>query len=407
MNLELANELQSDMTVLTSEPLHILLIIYEWPLGSPQVIRWVNLLRYFVETGHSLTVLSAEFEKVDRPVDESLVRLMDHPNIHQHRVPAPSRDHTSREMLQWSNRATSTARQLATENQFDLVISSALPIGDTIVASRLKSGGLVPCWIADYGDPWSTSRTLGQAWWKKPIFKHIERRLLKHADALTITTETAIKSFTPIYDRHERIFVVKMGASYFHVNKDWPPPRRSIDSLNLLYTGSFYHTRRPDKIFEAICEVDDVQLTIVGNHFIDISPDIARFDIGGRVHMKGQVDQKQIVEMQGETDVLLLTAWPYPEQISGKFFEYIATNKPILYLSNHDRDIASDYIRENNNGYIAKDNPTAIAESLRQIRDDARAGRLKRPQPDRTAGFDQRAQELMRIVEQIRAPQLV
>ena len=381
--------------------MNILLVIYEWPLGSPQTIRWMNLLRYFLEEGHSLTILSAKVDIADRPVDQGLVDLVDLPTVQQYQVPARARDHTSREMLDWANRATQKAKELCAANSFDLVISSALPVGDTIIASRLKQAGLVPRWLADYGDPWSTSRTLGQAQWKKPIYKWLERRWLRHADGVIVTTETAKPSFTPIYDRHDRIFVVQMGASYFHMNKEWPPRRDEFETLRLLYTGSFYRTRRPDKLFEAICQVEGVHLTIVGNHFIDISEDIARHNLDGRVELRSQVDQQEIVELQGSHDALLLTAWPYPEQISGKFFEYIATNKPILYLTNHERDLAGDYIREHDNGYIGKDNPAAIAELLAHVRDAARAGNLKSPIPDRGAGFDSRAEDLKRVIQAI------
>ena len=381
--------------------MNILLVIYEWPLGSPQTIRWMNLLRYFLEEGHSLTILSAKVDIADRPVDQGLVDLVDIPTVQQYQVPARARDHTSREMLDWANRATQKAKELCAANSFDLVISSALPVGDTIIASRLKQAGLVPRWLADYGDPWSTSRTLGQAQWKKPIYKWLERRWLRHADGVIVTTETAKPSFTPIYDRHDRIFVVQMGASYFHMNKEWPPRRDEFETLRLLYTGSFYHTRRPDKLFEAICQVEGVHLTIVGNHFIDISEDIARYNLDGRVELRSQVDQQEIVELQGSHDALLLTAWPYPEQISGKFFEYIATNKPILYLTNHERDLAGDYIREHDNGYISKDNTAAITELLAHVRDAARAGNLKSPIPDRGAGFDSRAEDLKRVIQAI------
>ena len=74
--------------------MNILLVIYEWPLGSPQTIRWMNLLRYFLEEGHSLTILSAKVGIADRPVDQGLVDLVELPTVQQYQVPARARDHT-------------------------------------------------------------------------------------------------------------------------------------------------------------------------------------------------------------------------------------------------------------------------------------------------------------------------
>lgn len=386
----------------TRDPLHILLILYEYPVGSPQTIRWANILRYAIEAGHSLTILSASFEVSDRPIDESLRALLDHPNVALHQVPAASRDYGQVQMLRWSQRAFERARELTAITHFDVAISSALPIADHIIASRLRGGGHIPLWIADYGDPWSTSRTLGQAAWRKPLYMAIERRILKHADAITITTPTALDSFTPLYDNHEHIAVIPMGASYFHMNMDWHHQQRDdVDTLNLLYPGSFYPTRRPDKLFEAISQVDGVHLTIIGTHFIDISDDVARYNIEGRVTLQDYANQRQIAEMQRDFDVLLLTSWPVPEQISGKFYEYIATDKPILYVSNHETDIASDYMRQHDSGYITPNTVEDIAQMFTHVRDEARAGRLKSPAPATDVGFDTRAQQLMTLIDRL------
>ena len=72
-----------------------------------------------------------------------------------------------------------------------------------------------------------------------------------------------------------------------------------------------------------------------------------------------------------------------------------------MYKRQHERDLAGDYIREHDNGYISKDNTAAIAELLAHVRDAARAGNLKSPIPDRGAGFDSRAEDLKRVIQSI------
>jgi len=391
----------STATRVTSDPYHILLILFEYPVGTPQTIRWANIMRYVIEAGHRLTILSAEFAHSDRPIDHSLAALLHHPAVTLVQVPAERRNYGTLESLRWAQRAYDQALKVANMTAFDVVISSALPIADHLIASRLRGRGAVPLWIADYGDPWSTSRTLVHSAWRKPLYMAIERQIMRHADAITITTETARDAFDPIYNKPERVRVIPMAASYFHVTMNGmrdETSARAADPLRVLYTGSFYPARRPDKLFEALANSEGVHLTIVGSHFIDMREYLERWQISERVTLQDYANQQQIAQMQHEYDVLLLTSWPVPEQISGKFYEYIATDRPILYVTDHERDIASDYIRQHDRGYIVGNTPQQIAEALAQIRDEARAGHLKSHEPDCDAGFDRRAADLMALI---------
>lgn len=384
---------------------NILLILFEYPLGTAQIVRWANIMRYVIEAGHRVTILSADFADADRPVDKSLANLLHHPSVTLVQVPAERRDQGQVQSLAWVQRAYQKALVVTQMIAFDVVISSALPIADHIIASRLRAKGHIPLWIADYGDPWSTSRTLDQAQWRKPMYQAIERRVMRHADAITITTPTAIDSFTPIYSRRDRIRVVPMAASYFHMTTDCTPgPRLDNEMLNILYTGSFYPNRHPDTLFEALSKTDGVHLTIVGKHFVDITGDLQRWNIADRVTLREYASQQEIARMQHDYDALLLTSWPVPEQISGKFYEYIATSKPILYVTNHETDIASDYIREHDRGYIAQNTPADIAATFAQVRDDARADRLKSGTPDPDVGFDTRATAVLDLISELSDP---
>lgn len=386
---------------------HILLAIYEFvPIGDAQIIRWANLIHFMAEQNQRITVLAGSFPECGKPQDPSMLDVIDHPNINVVRVPMEICDPGRMTIIEWSRRAYRKAIELNQETPFDVVLTSALPIYAHGIGHALRLNGHIPYWLADYGDPWSTSRTLGQGRIKKAIEMVIERRILRLADAVTITTDAALEAFLPLYDQPERIAVVPMGASYFHMRKNWTKPPRTLlpdDTLQLLYPGSFYRTREPDKLFEGLAQVDNVRLHIVGRHHIDMVGRAEKYGVEEQVTLTPYTTQRQIVNMQETVDVLLLTSWPVPEQLSGKFYEYLMTNKPILYVTNHERDLASDIMRERGIGKICDHTPEAIAAALHELVIEAREGRLPNRTPQYEYGFDMRARAYLDVIEQVMA----
>lgn len=124
------------------------------------------------------------------------------------------------------------------------------------------------------------------------------------------------------------------------------------------------------------------------------------FNIKSKITLQPYTEQRQIVEMQKEADVLLLTSWLVPEQISGKLYEYLRTNKPILYVTDHENDLAADILKQNDAGqYICLHQPESIADMLTQIRKDAIHDVLPSRSPSQTYGFDDRANQLIQLIE--------
>jgi glycosyltransferase involved in cell wall biosynthesis len=388
----------------TNECLNILLIIYQFPpIGDAQIIRWVNLIRFWAEQGHHISVVTGDFPPNEKTSDDrSRLEMIDHPNIAIHRVKMKAASMSRSQILvKWVKPAYELAQKLTQSQRFDVAVTSALPIWAHVVGSLLRARGHVKLWLADYGDPWSTSHTLGQSGLKKKLEMNIERLLLRPADGITVTTPEAINAFTPIFNKPDHIFVVPMGASYFHLQTDWTQPHRTeIDQLQVLFPGTFYRTREPDKLFEGLAQVEDVHLTIAGRHRIDVQDYVQRYGVKDKLTLLDYMPLKEVIEAQKKADVLLLTSWPVPEQLSGKFYEYLATNKPILYITDHEDDIATRLLREKGIGYICRNNPDAIASAFRSLREDARQQRLAVRQPETDVGFDVRAQSYIDIVNQ-------
>ncbi|MEM9950294.1 MAG: glycosyltransferase [Chloroflexota bacterium] len=382
----------------------ILLLIYEFvPLGDARIIRWANLSRYLADNNYDVSILTTEFSECDRSLDASLIDIVNHPNIEIHRIVQRSCHSTRPEIFSWLRKAYVAVRELTSKKSYDVLLSSALPIFPNLVASLVKRNRHIPLWFADYGDPWSTSRTIGQGPMKKFVEQILEREALRVADGLILTTPLAKDIFYPVYNRPDDIHIIPNGASYFHLSADWTSKHRILsedDDLVILYTGSFYRTREPNKLFDGLSQVEHVHLHVVGRHRMDVETIAKDCNVQSKITLQPYTEQDRIVEMQQEADVLLLTSWPVPEQISGKIYEYLRTNKPILYVTDHEDDLAAQILREHDAAqYICPHQPEAIASMLSQIRNDAVHGNLPVRNPVHIHGFDSRADQLMQLIE--------
>jgi glycosyltransferase involved in cell wall biosynthesis len=108
------------------------------------------------------------------------------------------------------------------------------------------------------------------------------------------------------------------------------------DVFRLTHTGSFFGRRDPKPFLRALADsgLEDVHVRFVG----DFRPGDREFldglGLGGRVELIDYVPRRRSLELQRESDALLLLI---PEAggrgrgvLSGKVFEYIAAERPIL-----------------------------------------------------------------------------
>ncbi len=383
--------------------MRLLLVPYYFaPAGGPRSIRWTNLARYMVGAGHQLTVVAADFPGDCPWMDPSLLEVVAGLDIEIHRLPIAQCSPNRKENVAWMQAARRLIDALPTTS-FDAVISSAVPIASHGVVSGLPRLRGTP-WIADYGDPWSQSASRirrAPVRWLETVY---ERRLLRRADAITVTTPAAMAPFAKVVSRPETIRVIPQGASYFHLQAEWLPPKAHDGPLRVLYAGGFYAgVRGPEALLAGLAMVPHVELTLVGHSQMDLVPLAEAAGVGGRVHVRPYADIREIVKMQQEADLLLLLSWPVAEQIPGKFWEYLVTSRRILYATYRPDDEVSRILREKEAGDVVGASAEAIAGGLAKAVADWHSGQPFGREPDRTVGFDARAAAFVALIEQIKA----
>jgi len=163
--------------------------------------------------------------------------------------------------------------------------------------------------------------------------------------------------------------------------------RRSSPRFRITHTGSFFGRRDPRPFLTALAASGlDVVARFVGDFRPSDREWAEELELGDRLELIPYVTRRRSLELQRDSEALLLLI---PEAggrgrgvLSGKVFEYIAAERPILASVPPD-GAAADLIRKTGAGVVAPpDDPAAIREALAGLHACWQAGKLSGPTLD-------------------------
>jgi glycosyltransferase involved in cell wall biosynthesis len=160
---------------------------------------------------------------------------------------------------------------------------------------------------------------------------------------------------------------------------------RASDRFRITHTGSFFGKRDPRPFLTALQQsgLDDVVARFLGD-FRSADREWAEAQgFGERLELISYAPRRRSLELQRDSEALLLLI---PEAggrgkgvLSGKVFEYLAADRPILAAVPPD-GAAAELIRESGAGIVvAPEDVDGIAQALRDLHGRWRAGALDAP----------------------------
>jgi glycosyltransferase involved in cell wall biosynthesis len=156
---------------------------------------------------------------------------------------------------------------------------------------------------------------------------------------------------------------------------------RRGDRFRITHTGSFFGKRDPRPFLTALADSGlDVVARFVGDFRTADREWAAALDLGDRLELHEYVPRRRSLELQRDSDALLLLI---PEAggrgrgvLSGKVFEYLASERPILAAVPPD-GAAAKLIEETGAGVVAPpDDPVALRGALEELWGRWEAGTL-------------------------------
>jgi glycosyltransferase involved in cell wall biosynthesis len=372
-----------------------LLVVTQYypPAESTGAVRWAGMVKYLRRMGHEVTVIAGD-SWPSTPESNGVLwtrDLVGHAGLRRllRRPPLPgigSGQPGSRRMpslparvlvpdvtvAAWIPSALLAARRVLRAGRIDCLITTSPPASAHLVGLAL--GRARPAWVADFRDGWTFEpdrppfRTSAQ----RAVDAWLEARVVRGADRVIAAT-------APIAEDLARRF----GVRARHVTNGWDPDRVSAtasrdegerpDRVTLVHTGRLTGPagRDPRPLFEGLRVMlahrpdlrDRVRLVLAGGMYADDYELIRATGIADVVDARGHVAPDEATALQRQADALVLVTSPGGSETTGKLFEYLGADRPILALAGDNG--AARIVRETRAGVVvAPDDTSALAEAL-------------------------------------------
>ncbi len=392
--------------------MNILLIAYSFPpLSDPQSIRWFYLSNLLAEMGYDIDVLTVKLPR--NFMDVNNFKL--HKNINVFRVfsgPVEYLSFLAKSKLGTDNIGNAKKRTrpsfvflryaylfmkggidklliggIQTEwlpfvffklkkidlYKYDFVISSQLPMVDSLVGFFIKKSIRKIKWVLDIGD---TSETPIYPKWRKPIDLKLEKYLIRHADAITLTNKYVLSKMSLKYGiKKEKMHIIRQGFDLERTKK--VAKKIEHKTFRMVFTGTFYSDfRDPENLARALSILDfDFEFVIAGRNeqFLKLFEGVRK-----KVKFAGFVPHRDALNLQEQADLLIHLSNKQTYQIPGKFFEYLGSGNPILTISYNEDDETAKLTKQLNVGLVCSNEPHSIAQKLKRVYNLWKNGKLNK-----------------------------
>jgi len=285
------------------------------------------------------------------------------------------------ENVTWNATAIPKAIQIVRSEGIDVVLTTSPPGSVQLVGAAVKKATGAK-WVADLRDslvlhPHRAAEGIG-AVAKRKARAGVARLVASQADAI-VTAAESISVETRGINPRGPVVTIANGCDF----DDFAGLEYArTDRFRLTHAGSFFGKRDPKPFLQALADsgIEDVTVRFVG----DFRPGDREFmdslGLGDRVELIDYVPRRESLALQRNSDALLLLI---PDAggrgrgvLSGKVFEYLAAERPILAAVPPD-GAAAQLIRDTGAGVVAAaDDVPALRDALVELHARWRDGKL-------------------------------
>jgi glycosyltransferase involved in cell wall biosynthesis len=286
------------------------------------------------------------------------------------------------ENVPWSTFALPIAIRLVRREKIDVVLTTSPPPSLHLLGAAVKrtTGA---AWVADLRDP-LTSHPHRRGYesqlarLKEASVGGVGRLVASQADAIVAASE-AIAEEARALEPKGKVVTIANGCDF----DDFAGlEHRTSNRLRITHTGHFHGKRDPKPFLQALAEsgLDDVVVRFAGDFRAADREYAESLGLGEKVELLGDVSRRRSLELQRDSEALLLLI---PESggrgrgvLTGKIYEYLAAERPILAVVPPD-GAAARLVGDTGSGTVVPpDDVEAMREALLDLRRRWREGSL-------------------------------
>lgn len=274
----------------------------------------------------------------------------------------------------WIKPSVRFLKKYLKQNSIDTVVTTGPPQSMHLIALKLKKCMPNIKWIADFRDPWTGIdfyKELNLSKWADRKHHKLENKVLKSADEIIVVTKTMQSEFEKIAGKKVHLITNGFDESDYSNISDI----QLDDKFSISHIGTFNALSNPLLFWEVLSELcsensefkKDLSINLVGNVDYTVMQSLNDNNLIDNTVKIDYLPHSEAIKYQLKSQVLLLVIkWLEKSKgvLTGKVFEYIATNRPIIAFGPEGADLEL-VINETQSGvFIHYDDKKKIKETV-------------------------------------------
>ena len=204
-------------------------------------------------------------------------------------------------------------------------------------------------WVADFRDPWTNIdfyADLKLTYFADKLHHALEKKVIQKADTVIVVSNGMKEEFE--FMQPQQLCVITNGydaddALVEKINLD--------EKFSLAHIGTLNAARNPITLWKALGEIaavnsqfkSDLLIRLVGKTDFSVFDEIEKNGLTPNVEKVAYLTHSEAINLQGQSQVLLLLINNSNNAkgiLTGKFFEYLAAQRPVLAVGPTDGDVA-------------------------------------------------------------------
>lgn len=242
----------------------------------------------------------------------------------------------------WIRAGRKESLRAALSQGADIIYSTSSPYSDHLIGLYVKQKTGLP-WVADFRDPWIGNDIMaeGEPEYRKRIEERMERRVVENADLVINVTEPITQMYKRRYPEYEHKFITITNGFDEDDFKNIEPVNNNI--FTICYTGILTRDRNPIPAVRALEEIISQDPEMKGKiklQFIGFMPEeyrktISQSPAASNVEILPYMSHGECLSYLAGSDACMVIFDDTEDNrraLSGKIFDYIGIERPILAL---------------------------------------------------------------------------
>jgi len=250
----------------------------------------------------------------------------------------------------WIKPSVKFLKHFIQEQNIDVIITTGPPHSMHLIGLALKKSFPTLPWIADFRDPWTNIdfyKDLNLTTWADAKHHSLERKVIGSADVVTVVSEGMRKEFEQKHPK--QIKVIPNGFDHQDVKNEM----QVLDScFTISHIGTMNAARNPVVLWSALKELcdenkikkSDLKIQLIGQIDFSVLESVEKFGLTDCLEKTAYLTHDKAIQKQQTSQVLLLIINRTANAnaiLTGKFFEYLAANRPLIGVGPVDGDAAA------------------------------------------------------------------